>query len=240
MIKAIFWDIDGVLVESEPLHVHKITMVAATHGVTIKAEDWTELYGIGDKRVWEWLKNKKPDFPDLNQFLSECEVYYMQNAHTLAPRKGATEIFNHFASLGLPQAAVSSGIRTQVDANLDAARVKTRMLFSLSADEVTKTKPDPEPYNKAFSLLAANDNAPQDLKKDEILVIEDSPSGIRAGHAAGMKTIMWRLSPEIQSAEADHIVDTPEQFLQLVQQLAPAAQPPGKKPATKPHGRRPG
>lgn len=223
-IKAIFWDIDGVLVESEPLHVEKIKAVSDRHGVTITDEDWPQLYGIGDKRIWEWLQARGFS-PTMQEFLKECEDYYMAHADTLKARPGMRRAFNEAARRKLPQAAVSSGVRKQVDANLEAVELKTEMLFSLSADEVTKTKPDPEPYNKAFERLSGTYPG---LKKEEMLVIEDSPSGACAGKAAGMVTILWRLSPDIKCDAANYIVDTPAQLLALVKKLtAPDDPTPG-------------
>ena len=222
-IKAILWDIDGVIIDSEPLHMRKLTVVAAQNGGQILEEDWPVLHGIGDYNIHGWLQKRFPAMQHLtlSDFLKQCEDYYIAQAETLKARPGFQEAFAVFADAGLPQAAVSSGVRAQVDINLTRAGVQETMIFSLSADDVKKTKPDPEPYLKGLARL--NDHfraAGIAFKPADILVVEDSASGVASGKAAGMQTVLWKYAPVTKdNGNADHILEPQSSLADLARTL---------------------
>ncbi len=128
MFAAVFWDIDGTLVDSEPLHREKIEVIAADplqegkpspNGVTIQKTDWAELHGKGDNFIYDWIKRRSPDYP-LTQAMT---VHRIPARRVFTPRMlcqdrrrraGAREAFNIFVAQGFYQAAVSSGVRSQV------------------------------------------------------------------------------------------------------------------------------
>ena len=157
----------------------------------VNPDDWRELHGIGDHRIHAWLKNKSSDIPALGQFLQECEDYYVDHADTLKIRPGAVESFNIFAAARIPQGAVSSGVKRQVEANLKIAGIFDRLVFALSADDVKNTKPHPEPYQKGYTRMLAMkfNNQSGFLLPENCLVIEGSGNGIKSGHAANMNTV---------------------------------------------------
>lgn len=232
MFAAVFWDIDGVLVDSEPLHREKIEAIALDplrtgasdpRGVTIQKSDWAELHGKGDHYIYNWIKVRAPDYPlDETEFLKTCEDYYLAHAAQLKVRAGAREAFNHFAAKRLHQVAVSSGVRAQVDANLTTAGVK--MLFSLAAGDTKEKKPNPEPYNTAHErLLSKIENVSAELRdKSKCIVIEDSASGVEAGKRAGMTTIYWKLDASQPDSEfADYTISSADELVALVERLTP-------------------
>jgi len=230
---AVFWDIDGVLVDSEPLHREKLTVIAEdplnhgcfdeSLGVRITEDCWDELHGKGDLYIYHWICKKKEAYPlSEEEFLQKCEAYYLNHADTLQARPGALEAFNKFASVGFLQAAVSSGTRDQVDANLQTIGLENRMVFSLSANDVTKKKPDPQPYQIAHKkLLESVDMASKFLKDPALcIVIEDSATGVEAAKKAGMMTIYWKLTPDqADSKYADYTVTSEKAFISVVEQL---------------------
>lgn len=213
-IKVAFWDIDGVIVLSEALHQEKIVRVAADPmdkgngldsqlGVEIDLErDWQkQLAGIGDHRIYEWIKARNPEFPlGEAEFLQKCEDYYLNNADHLQMRDSFRDGFAVLKDHGVFMAAVSSGVRRQVDRNLEVAGIGDQLVFAHSADDVEpgKTKPHPRPYLKALDELndriRALDPDHIDITASECLVIEDTVSGAEAGLAAGMTVIHWTLS----------------------------------------------
>jgi beta-phosphoglucomutase-like phosphatase (HAD superfamily) len=232
MFAAVFWDIDGVLVDSEPLHRKKIEAIALDpqrtgvpdpRGLKIEKSDWAELHGKGDHFIYNWIKARATEYPlDETKFLKACEDYYLAHVPQLKARSGAREAFNRFAAKGLHQVAVSSGVRAQVDANLKAADVK--MLFSLAAGDTKEKKPNPEPYNTAHTrLLSRIENVSADLRdKSKCIVIEDSASGVEAGKKAGMTTIYWKLDASQPDSEyADYTISTAEELTALVARLTP-------------------
>jgi beta-phosphoglucomutase-like phosphatase (HAD superfamily) len=240
-LRAVFFDVDGTIVLSDPLHRDKLVAVASdplgtgapdpARGVAIDlARDWNgALAGIGDHRIFAWLQKKNPAFPlDQQEFLSACEKYYLDHAAGLAVRPGFLPAFKNFARAGMHMAAVSSGVRAQVDCNLAVANVAHRLLFADSADETKpgQTKPHPAPYlnglKKMNALLAARDPQHREIAPGECLVVEDSLSGARAGVAAGMLTAHWRLEKTGPRLETAHFRLPPDagQFVALARRLA--------------------
>lgn len=113
-------------------------------------------------------------------------------------RDGFKAAFNMLHDKGLEIATVSSGVMEQVNANLDTADIRLKTKFNLSATDIVNkglnTKPAPDAYLEALRMLnAQNDTA---ITPDQCLVIEDSGSGVKSGHAAGMHTIHWRLEKQ--------------------------------------------
>lgn len=222
-IKAVFTDIDGVMVLSEHLHQEKIIMVAAdplgtshvdpVNGVFIDINtDWpNDLAGIGDHRVYEWITKRNPDFPlSEEQFLGACEDYYLKNSDRLSVRPSYLDAIDVFAQNDLFIAAVSSGVRSQVDCNIAHAGLDAKLIFSHSADEAEagKTKPHPAPYINALKELNARirevDPDHIDILPHECLVIEDTGSGAQAGIDAGMEVAHWTLTHGKFNAGAHH------------------------------------
>ncbi|MDB5492060.1 MAG: family phosphatase [Micavibrio sp.] len=208
-LQAVFWDLDGVQVLSEELHERKVRVTAQAHGVTVTDAMWKSWHGIGDHRIHQELQKINPAFPPLENFLQECEDYYVAHAHELQARPGAIEAFNIFAAAGIPQAAVSSGVKRQVETNLQIAGIHDRVVFALNAGDVINTKPHPEPYNTGHGRMLTmcfNGNAGMFLPEN-CLVIEDSGSGIKSGHGAKMTTILWKLTAGPDNALATHNLD---------------------------------
>ena len=226
-IKAICWDIDGVLVDTEPLHKDKLFAVAAHHGIKLTKKDWSQLQGIGDKRAWEWLEENHGLTISQDEFLEECEEYYMAHPEKIIPRPGSRDVFDYFASLNLPQGAVSSGSKEQVTTNLAIAGVDTRVLFKVNADDVLMTKPDPEPYLLGkYRLCKA---LGWDVRAEDsrwFLAIEDSITGVRAAKHAGMTAILWSQTRGKTCPEADYVVYTKKDLMKLCRKLTAKKDPP--------------
>ena len=137
----------------------------------------------------------------------------------ILPRRGMREVFSHFASLGVPQCAVSNGRRRQVDANLLIAGVKDSMVFSISADDVKKTKPDPEPYLTAVSRLRRDFKLDgSDTDNARFIAVEDTISGAASAVRAGLTTILWTEDLNVTYPGAI-VVHTAADFLKVCQEL---------------------
>lgn len=184
--KAVFWDMDGTLVDSEPLH--EAALVAALHSVGIPPP--TNLHqrvlGIAAWPVYEMLRDEFGlDLP-FDDWIVRKYDHYLPMAETLVPRPGAIEIFNALRALGVEQAVVSNSDRLIVDANLSAVGLVYPGMKTISRNDVREGKPHPEPFLRA-AWLAGVDPA-------EAVAVDDSATGVTAGLAAGMRTIFW---PEV-------------------------------------------
>jgi len=219
-IKAICWDVDGTLVDSEPLNREKKIAVVANYGISLTEKEARQFDGICDRKCWEWLRQNKGLQIPYEQFVHELNAYYLAHPEKIVPRDGALEAFDYFDALKLPQCAVSSGEKATVDANLAVAGVDTRVLFALNSADVTKTKPDPEPYMLGKTRLCeALGWDAATVNSRSFLVIEDSIPGVIAASRAGMTVIFWPQTPGETCPEADYTVYTKGDLLKICRKL---------------------
>ncbi|MER8803383.1 HAD family phosphatase [Mesorhizobium sp. M0898] len=184
--KAVFWDMDGTLVDSEPLH--EAALIAALHSVGIAppADLHERVLGIAAWPVYEMLRDEFGlDLP-FDDWIVRKYDHYLPMAETLTPRTGAIEIFNELRALGVPQAVVSNSDRLIVDANLRAVGLVYPGMKTVSRNDVREGKPHAEPFLRAAWLA--------DVDPAKAVAVDDSVTGATAGLAAGMKTIFW---PEV-------------------------------------------
>lgn len=229
-IKAICWDIDGTLVDTEPLYQDTLRAVAQGHGINVP--EGLSLEGIGARRWWGWLAQNCGLAVPVEQFLQECALHYLSHPEKIIPRAGASEAFGFFDGLSLPQCAVSGGVRGQVDTNLGRSGVAAGMMFSIAADDVEKSKPDPEPYLLAKAVMCRI-NGWDDKPEDNacFLAIEDSVAGVLSAKRAGFTAIFWSPSAGETCPGADYNVHTPQELLDVCRALAaPASKPSPKGP----------
>ncbi|WP_323765716.1 HAD family phosphatase [Marinovum sp.] len=178
MIKAIAWDIDGTLVDSEPLHLFALKQVCLAHEVDISDLDDTHFVGVHIGNVWKELQPRFPAGLSFAAWSEKINRAFADNARRLVEIAGARAVVAGFAEKGLRQVAVSNSNRAVVDANLAAIGVAEFMEFSLSLDDVCEGKPDPFPYRLACYLLR--------LDPSEVLAVEDSATGAASARAAGL------------------------------------------------------
>lgn len=184
-IKAIAWDIDGTLVDSEPLHYRALLAGSAAVGADLGHVTEAEFRGVHMRDVWQSIRKFVPATVSFELWLDKIQDYYIEHSQQLIAIPGAVETIRAMAAQGLKQVCVSNSNRRIVDANVHALGIAPILEFSLSLDDVKKGKPDPEPYLAAAHMLGL---APQ-----EVLVVEDSVTGATSGHLAGMVTFGYHL-----------------------------------------------
>lgn len=173
-LKAVLWDLDGTLIDSEPLWMEAEHRMAAEHGEVWTEEDAMALVGNALIVSGEYIKQR------LRSDLSAAEIVDVLVEHMVEAlgqdvpwRPGALELVTALADAGVPQALVTSSyasIASVVAAHLPLATV-------VAGDTVANPKPDPEPYATAAAALGVD---PQDC-----LAVEDSNTGARSAETAG-------------------------------------------------------
>lgn len=177
-LKAVAWDIDGTLIDSEPLHLKALVAVSAEYGVDLSSEPDERFRGVHMGNVWLALKDLYPD--DLNESVWNERIidYYAAHADELQPMRGAIETIKVLAELGVPQVCVSNSSRRVVDTNIRSLGIKDCLSGSISLCDVKQGKPDPEGYRKGADLLG--------VRPENVLAVEDSQTGAMAAQRAGL------------------------------------------------------
>jgi HAD superfamily hydrolase (TIGR01509 family) len=177
----VLFDMDGLLVDSEPLWLEVETSVMARLGAAWTEADQAQLLGGSLHRTVRYLLGKaaRPAPPEVvGQWLMSGIIERVRRGG-VPVRPGARELLAEVASAGLPTALVTSSEREFAEAVL----VSTGMRFDVlvCADNVTATKPDPEPYLLAAKLVG--------VPPSDCFVLEDSPNGVASAEAAGCRVI---------------------------------------------------
>tara|TARA_Y100000588_G_C14258930_1_gene926737 strand:+ start:2416 stop:3072 length:657 start_codon:yes stop_codon:yes gene_type:complete len=189
-IAAIFFDFDGVLVDSEPLHYRCWMEAVRSHGGYM---DWPEynqnLTGQTDRSAAETLLT--PTGIDVTEQLIKTVSLAKRNAFQKAllselsvAKEVSLWINNNIYNLYL--GVVSSSCSSEVVPLLRKAKIHDRLDVLVFGDHVKQHKPNPEPYLTALARVNALASTP--ISASQCVVIEDSAPGIAAGEAAGMVT----------------------------------------------------
>ena len=179
MIKAVAWDIDGTLVDSEPLHLFALQQVCRAHSVDISDLADEHFIGVHIGDVWRALQPRFPAEVNFKAWSRQIEAEFSAHRQRLVEVPGAVETIRSFAALGVRQVAVSNSNRQVVDTNLDAIGVTGYMEVTISLDDVCEGKPDPFPYRLACYRLG--------LDPCDVLAVEDSSTGVASAVAAGLR-----------------------------------------------------
>ncbi len=178
-IAAVAWDIDGLLIDSEPLHHEALLAASRALGVDLADLAPDAFAGVHMLDVWRALAPRFPATIEREPWLTAIEAYYVERASETREREGAMAAMRRLHTSGVPQACVSNSSRRVVDANLVRLEATGLVEFSISLNDVTNGKPDPEPYALAARRLA--------LPPEHVLAVEDSAAGARSARAAGLK-----------------------------------------------------
>lgn len=185
--KAVYWDMDGTLVDSEPLHDEALSAVLKGLGIGPPADLHERVLGQTAQRVYAMMRDEFGVQLPFEQWIARKYDFYLAHAPRLKARRGAMEIFRELERRGVVQAVVSNSDRLVVDANLRAVGICVPGMKTVSRNDVLNGKPDPEPFLRAAFLTG--------VEAAQTVVLEDSRTGAAAGLAAGMRTIFWPERP---------------------------------------------
>jgi len=205
LFRAVAWDIDGTLIDSEPLHQRALVAASAALGVDLRDIEPEAFRGVHAIDIWKALKPRFPAGSLFKTWIAAIEGYYVAHAGKLEPNPGALEAMRKLAERGVAQACVSNSGRTIVDANIEALGIGKIIAFSLSLDDVSSGKPDPEPYREAARRLG--------LPAAEVVAVEDSGAGAHSARAAGLYVVGY-------SPSRDLFVGSDRSIVKLMEVLA--------------------
>ncbi len=182
MTKAVLWDLDGTLVDSEQYHWMAWRDTMAAEGMPITHEQFLKTFGLrNDAIVPQWIPGAPPGRVD--QIAGDKERLYRSLVREggLEPLPGARDWTGRLCASGWLQAIASSAPRENVEVVLSVTGLASFFQAVVSAEDVTLGKPDPQVFLTAAARLGS---APA-----QSIVVEDAPAGIEAARRAGMRSI---------------------------------------------------
>ena len=179
MIRAIFWDNDGVLVDTERLYFQANREVFAAAGVSLSDRDYLELFLRQDKGAWHLLEARGVSAADIARLRDERNERYSallsREARVIDGVTRALDALHGKFVMGI----VSSSRRDHFDVIHEKTALLRYFDFVLTAGDFPRTKPHPDPY-----LLAIERSG---VHPDECVAIEDSERGLEAATRAGIR-----------------------------------------------------
>ena len=176
---------DGVLLDSEPLHYEAVRIILAEQGVDFPLEDYFRYLGTTLTSTWDDLCDRYPITMPFAQFEARYNADVLAHYRAGAPLiRGARELVEQLREAGVPIAVASSSHRMWVDAALKGAGLSDYFDQTTAGDEVSMGKPSPEIYLKAAEKLG--------FDPARCIAIEDAPAGVESASAAGMKVVLVR------------------------------------------------
>jgi beta-phosphoglucomutase len=179
-IKAVLFDMDGVLIDAKEWHYEALNRALGLFGMEISRYDHLVTYdGLPTKKKLEMLSLEKGLPATLHGFINKLKQQYTLEI----VRTKCKPLFCHQYALarlkaeGYRIAVCSNSIRSTVAVMMEQAQLNEYLDFFLSNEDVDKAKPDPEIYNLAMTRLG--------LTPQECLVVEDNDHGVRAALASG-------------------------------------------------------
>lgn len=204
--KAVLFDMDGVIVDSEPLHVAAFQATLKRYGHDLTDGQYKQHFAdktdeAGFAHYFEFI-NETVHMPTIMD--EKAKAYLELAADQLVPYPGVIELIQEQAERNMPLALVTGSLRAEAEATLTAFNIAALFSVIVAAEDIAHSKPSPEGYVKAAKALGVD---PADC-----VVIEDAPSGVKAAKAAGIRCL---------AVTTTHTKDELREASEVIEQLRP-------------------
>lgn len=192
MIKAVIFDMDGVLIEAKEWHYESLNRALALFGYEISRYAHLTTYdGLPTAKKLAMLSIEQGLPKELHSFINELkQMYTMEIVHThCKPRFVHERALSSLRAKGYRLAVCSNSIRETVATMMQKASLDAYLEFFLSNQDVTVGKPDPEIYTTAIARMG--------LTPAECLIVEDNENGIKAARASGAHVLVVQDTDEV-------------------------------------------
>jgi HAD superfamily hydrolase (TIGR01509 family) len=178
--KAIIFDMDGVLVDTEILHSNRYIQVLREYGISLTEKEYYNFWTRDGKGIKEYLEVNSLPFDHNELRKKKRELYQSMLKEKLELLPGAMDTVKTLSKI-YPLALVTSSYREETELILNLTHLKEYFSVVITGNDVTNPKPHPE----GFLLASKRLNMPP----SQTLVIEDAEKGVVGAHKAGMKVI---------------------------------------------------
>jgi HAD superfamily hydrolase (TIGR01509 family) len=182
MLKALLFDLDGTMVDSDPIHFQTWQEVLREYGIEIDSEFYRTRFSgkLNVQIIQDLLPHLSPE--EGQELGDRKEAEFRKRAATLlTPLPGLLELVSWAQEQGLKQAVVTNAPKENAEFMLQVLGIRDTFAAVVIGDDLPKGKPDPLPYRVAMELL--------ETLPETTLAFEDSPSGMRSAVSAGIPTI---------------------------------------------------
>ena len=202
--KAVLWDMDGVLADTNQLHFKTWEHVLTDQNIPFDRQKFHMIYGLKNRDLLPLLAGRPLEPSWMDWISDKKELAYRQSLPGLLPLPGVLDWLRRFKSWGWKQAVASSAPPENVEALVDVLNIREYFDALVTPGDLPG-KPDPAVFLKTSRQL--------DIPEWACIVIEDSIPGIEAARKAGMRTIaVTTTNPPEALSQADIIVKTLDQL----------------------------
>ncbi|HHE37130.1 MAG TPA: HAD family phosphatase [Candidatus Cloacimonetes bacterium] len=230
--KAIIFDMDGVILNSEPIYYEVQMKFFRELGINISADEYSTFVGLSQTEMWKRILKKfdstsirqltdgvEYNFSTLNKINlleelitknNKLNYQHFSKLENLKPTPNLIDFINELKNKNIKLAVASSTTKKLVDLILEKLQIRHFFEVIVSGNEIKNGKPEPDIFLKTAELLK--------VKPEECIVIEDSFNGVKAAKSAGMKCIGFQKfnSGEQDLSDADLIVNEFNELISFI------------------------
>src|SRR5580704_9104316 len=181
MIEGVVFDMDGVLIDSHPVHRIAWSKVLATVGKSVSEEGLGFI--LAGRRREEILRHFLGDLPEskIAEYGHQKDLFFEENFHDVRLIPGVRKFLQALETEGLGAGIATSASSARTWGTLRRLKLDQKFSVVVTGDDVDAGKPDPEVYRLAAQRM--------NLPPEKLLALEDAPCGVQAARSAGMRCV---------------------------------------------------
>ena len=215
MIKAVLFDMDGTVLDTESVHKIAWECALTEAGVPIKSDTFYHLIGLNVQSTGEYLKAHfaitDEQFERINEAADRHSLNYISK-NGVSVKQGFYALSDYLAEMKIKSVIVTSSHHKEAEANLAKAGILRCFDGIIGGDEVTRGKPSPEPYQKAAELAGVD--------RADCIAAEDSANGVKSAYSAGITCVyikdMIDIPQEVQALAKYH-ADSLSKIIEIIE-----------------------
>jgi len=210
--ESVIFDFDGVIVDTEPLHYKSFQRVLDPLALGFSWQDYVDVYmGYDDRDAFEEAfiaGGRKLNSAILHSLISEKALFFQEIIRDgVSTYPGVVDLIHRLHAEKIPLAISSGALRSDIEPILKILGLQECFDVIVTAEDVIKSKPDPECYQLAFDKLCLRHKMA--LLKGSTVAIEDTPAGILSAKLAGLQVIAVSNSyPPEKLSDASFVADS--------------------------------